>query len=489
MTSPDSRPCLACLVAVALTGLLWAQPLLAQTGGKWGPSGAPRTGYEMGGDPTVKHGSEGGGYVRSITDAPKDFGNLMTKMPPGPYEGKRTRLSVWVRTESVAKEVVLWFSVIGPYGVQLGLDNMEKRPIKGTTEWKKYDLVADIPPGSVEIGYGIILDGAGKVWLDGATLEAVGPDVPVTTVPAWGPTGTNPEDYEMGGDPMKPHGAPEGGYIRSKAAEPRTFGALASAGMADLLVGKRVRFSGYLRTENVEKWAGIWLRVDGPKGEQLNFDNMSGRPIKGTTDWKKYDVVLDVPSTAAALVYGIILEGKGQAWFDGVTLEPVGADVPATQTPNPYPAYYAASHAEAAKLLLERLARTPTSYTLRLFYYLSLHRNGQVKEARDYIANFAKNITEPQWGDAVVKFYAGLASEQDVLTAAADPDAAKDKRRKCQAYYYLGMAYLLGVGKVTPEGSANTVKAAEYLERSVTSGETSASELTAAKAEVTRIKK
>jgi DNA-directed RNA polymerase specialized sigma24 family protein len=30
--------------------------------------------------------------------------------------------------------------------------------------------------------------------------------------------------------------------------------------------GKRVRFSGYVKSESVEPWAGLWMRVEGPNG-------------------------------------------------------------------------------------------------------------------------------------------------------------------------------------------------------------------------------
>jgi hypothetical protein len=39
------------------------------------------------------------------------------------------------------------------------------------------------------------------------------------------------------------------------------------------------------------------------------FDNMDDRPIKGDSEWQQYAVVLDVPSEATALAYGILLSG------------------------------------------------------------------------------------------------------------------------------------------------------------------------------------
>src|SRR2546429_3129524 len=95
-------------------------------------------------------------------------------------------------------------------------------------------------------------------------------------------------------------------------------------------LNKRMRFSGYVNSEGSESWAGLWMRIDGPQSRTLGFDNMQNRPIKGTTDWQKYDVILDVPDESINIAFGILLEGKGQAWLNDVRFEEVGVDVPTT---------------------------------------------------------------------------------------------------------------------------------------------------------------
>jgi hypothetical protein len=55
--------------------------------------------------------------------------------------------------------------------------------------------------------------------------------------------------------------------------------------------GKKITLSGYIKTENVsEGFAGLWLRID----PEIGFDNMNRRGIKGTNDWKKYEVTLEM---------------------------------------------------------------------------------------------------------------------------------------------------------------------------------------------------
>jgi hypothetical protein len=52
---------------------------------------------------------------------------------------------------------------------------MQDRSIKGTTEWKKYDVVPDVPQNASGIFFGVLLSGTGTVRLSDARFEIVGP--------------------------------------------------------------------------------------------------------------------------------------------------------------------------------------------------------------------------------------------------------------------------------------------------------------------------
>jgi hypothetical protein len=65
--------------------------------------------------------------------------------------------------------------------------------------------------------------------------------------------------------------------------------------------------------------------VDGPDGGSLAFDNMQDRGPTGTTDWAAYAIELDVPAEAVNINFGVIMPGRGTAWFDGLTVEIDGA--------------------------------------------------------------------------------------------------------------------------------------------------------------------
>jgi len=63
----------------------------------------------------------------------------------------------------------------------LAFDNMQKRPIIGTTGWQRYYIVLDVPKDATGIAFGILLSGPGQVWLNSTKFEIVGLDVPATT--------------------------------------------------------------------------------------------------------------------------------------------------------------------------------------------------------------------------------------------------------------------------------------------------------------------
>jgi hypothetical protein len=119
--------------------------------------------------------------------------------------------------------------------------------------------------------------------------------------------------------------------VKSIVEKPQGFGTLMQMTQVGQYSGRRVRFSGFVKSDKVTQWAGLWFRVDGPNpNQQLSFDNMQDRPIKGTTDWTRYEIVLDVPGEAQRLAFGILLAGGGQVWMDELKFEVVQTTVKST---------------------------------------------------------------------------------------------------------------------------------------------------------------
>lgn len=148
----------------------------------------------------------------------------------------------------------------------------------------------------------------------------------------WFLAGSHPQDYEQGIDSTVTYHGKNSGSLKAKVAQPGGFGTVMQMFKADDYRNKRMRFAAAVKSEGTdEAWAGLWMRIDGrEQGETLGFDNMQQRPIKGTTNWQKYEVVLDVPQKSVSVAFGLLLVGQGQAWLSDVEFEEVSADVPTT---------------------------------------------------------------------------------------------------------------------------------------------------------------
>lgn len=118
--------------------------------------------------------------------------------------------------------------------------------------------------------------------------------------------------------------------IKSVQSKINGFGTLMKTAKTDLYTGKTVKMSGYVKSDDVKSWAGLWMRVDYYDARVLAFDNMQNRPIKGFTDWTKYEIVLFVPKEATSISYGVLLDGTGKVGFKDVKLEVVDDNVPET---------------------------------------------------------------------------------------------------------------------------------------------------------------
>src|SRR5207248_1648149 len=76
----------------------------------------------------------------------------------------------------------------------------------------------------------------------------------------WSKAGNRPADYDMGLDRNNAFTGTSSGYIKSNKPSPQGFGTYMQMFDAMEYRGKRLRFSAYVRSENVEDWAGLWMR-------------------------------------------------------------------------------------------------------------------------------------------------------------------------------------------------------------------------------------
>jgi len=265
--------------------------------------------------------------ITSRSDLSLDhFGTLMKTVDAGPFRGRSVRFTATAAASSVTGKGGLWMRVDGPHGV-LAFDNMQNRPITGTTPARPYEVLLRVPADAVSVNFGLLLSGAGDIWAGHAALEIVENDAPnVLDASAWQPAGSNPAGYEIGQDAQVQRCARPSAKVASRAGGTQGFGTAMFERPADDYRGKRVRLSGWVKTANVSRWAGLWMRVDGAD-QVLAFDNMQSRPIVGTTEWTRYETVLDVAPSAVDIAFGLLVVGDGTGWVDNVKLEVASAPI------------------------------------------------------------------------------------------------------------------------------------------------------------------
>jgi hypothetical protein len=146
----------------------------------WFKAGSKPAEYEMGLDSSVVYDGKNSAYIESKKDEIEGFGTLMQNSSVEEYKGKRVQLSMYVKTLDVTSWAGGWFRIDGNQKKPLAFDNMNSRQITQTTGWTLYKLVLDVPDTATNMAYGVLLNGAGKVWFDQLAIEIVDKSVPVT---------------------------------------------------------------------------------------------------------------------------------------------------------------------------------------------------------------------------------------------------------------------------------------------------------------------
>ena len=125
------------------------------------------------------------------------------------------------------------------------------------------------------------------------------------------------------------HGGSGAARLERDAGSPSNFSTITKRVSIDF-GGQWLELRGFLRTEGVSEYAGLWLREDGPGGV-LQFDNMQNRGVRGTTDWTEYTIRLPLDEKARTLFFGVLVAGEGKVWADDLQLLVDGK--PITQAP------------------------------------------------------------------------------------------------------------------------------------------------------------
>lgn len=112
--------------------------------------------------PGKHYGEMAGGFIQRINAAP--------------YRSKQVKLRAMARAETVGNDsrAYLQLRVERAGGGQAAIitTSRDRYPVTNA-EWRAFEIVMDVPAEAEVIGYGLVLIGDGKVWLDSVVIESV----------------------------------------------------------------------------------------------------------------------------------------------------------------------------------------------------------------------------------------------------------------------------------------------------------------------------
>jgi AraC family transcriptional regulator len=139
---------------------------------EWHIGGSNPKPYEFDVDRDTFHTGHASAMIHCRQRRCPAFATLMQTIQSDEYQGRRVRLSGWVKaTKGVSAR--LWMRVDGDSGEILAFDNMDNRSKNGPFEWTRQEIVLDVIPPAALINYGLIVDGGGTGWVDDLVLEVV----------------------------------------------------------------------------------------------------------------------------------------------------------------------------------------------------------------------------------------------------------------------------------------------------------------------------
>jgi len=247
------------------------------------------------------------------------------------YRGKRLRMVAYACAEDV-KQGFFNLHITGPLREGEGMERRsmymtsnQHEPMEGTSDWKRYELVIDVPEDAMSIQCGFNLMGSGKVWMDGFQFEVVDVNVPLTgtrVIPppqtpvnlafergfdGWLVAGGCPQDYKRNIE-LTEHGT-FAASLKSSVERPRGNVVLQQTINAYDYRGKTVRLLATLRAQDIIEQATLYL-TSGLIGK-----TRIERTIEGTTDWQIYGITLRVPDEPGQIEFGLAFYGPGQVWL------------------------------------------------------------------------------------------------------------------------------------------------------------------------------
>lgn len=164
----------------------------------WHMAGSRPADYEGGLLPPtcVYHGKRAIRLRLRAAQAQGGFGTIMQSIDAARYRSRRVRFSAMIRGQAIEGWAGIWLRVDRADHTRV-LDNMEDRPLRGTTAWTEAANVLDVAEDAASVHFGVLLGGAGAVDLASPRFEIVDADVSVTMTPRR-PLATEPQGLDFG---------------------------------------------------------------------------------------------------------------------------------------------------------------------------------------------------------------------------------------------------------------------------------------------------
>lgn len=117
---------------------------------------------------------EGRRSLRFDFTDPTSFAAVARSYPVEDLRGKRVRIGVHLRTRrTIAGWGRVWVDIASP-AVEDGFESVDQR-LWNQTDWTRYQITVDVPPGATAFHFGALLSGSGTGWIDGFEFEVEGP--------------------------------------------------------------------------------------------------------------------------------------------------------------------------------------------------------------------------------------------------------------------------------------------------------------------------
>ncbi len=338
--------------AVALVALL----ALASGAAAGDPASVTNGGFEDGpaaGEPEGWDFDPGPNYVvRTTSDGPasgtrcaeisvtgpaksRGFSTLLQSMSPGALRGRYFRLTSKLRVGGGGR-AQMWLRVDRPGGAMGFFDNMDDRPVLAAA-WTPAAIEGRIDADAEDVVFGAMLIGGGTAWVDDFRLE-VG-DAPLRS--SDGPELLTSGGFEVAPEAWKSAGPSSewtwdakggrggGGALTvsrraTQPAVPVTYSTWLTLPSGDA----PLRVSGWVRGEALDAAASIGAIAHMADGRTVVgcVSTRPSTPLQGTFGWTHVEAVLPASPRAARLEVYVLVEGRGSAWIDDVSVRTTQID-------------------------------------------------------------------------------------------------------------------------------------------------------------------